>query len=122
MSVSTRIRASVSLAAIAMLMTACGESPTAPASQVSASPSVCDGFRNTPAVVVTQGNATPIRTEARWCEGTAPMVQVLEFASGNFPAGETSMVQALTFTQAYASDRNTTLPVGVTLVGGVRGL
>lgn len=72
----------------AVLLTACGTNDvTGPTATVAPTVNPCAAFVATPAVVLTQGvltASTVVRTEARWCESNAPVVQVLEFNPGTF--------------------------------------
>lgn len=117
---------SVAVAAVLLSLVACKSSPVEPMDRppgvVSPRENVCNVFAATPAVVLTQGvitASTVVRTEARWCESSAPVLQTFEFNPGAFVGG---VEGALLFSQAYAKDQTIPLPAGVTKVGAPRSL
>ena len=119
----TRSARVVSLVAVAMLAACGSDGSTGPTATVSPTDNPCAAFAATPAVVLTQGvlaAGTVFRTEARWCESSAPVLQTLEFNPAAFAGGVNA---GIAFTQAYAGARGTlALPAGVTTLGGPRGL
>jgi hypothetical protein len=121
----TRSARALSLMTVVMLA-ACASNPVEPMDRppgvVNPRENTCDVFAASPAVVLTQGVLTAgtiVRTEARWCELGAPVLQTFEFNPGSFVGGVNA---AVLFTQAYAKDQTVPLPAGVTKVGGPRSL